>query len=346
MNQPENFAIVPRPLGSLRKVAPGEKRIPSGMIVDTLTLALHEPTAVARFERIGDYDFCEPDYHQILIWAKALAMRPEVVIDRLHKGKSIKTEWFEGSWEETLIADGKLQKINWDFALLPLREFEWVDGLNTTHLSFWSDPFTTPATRSLSPRLPQLTHLGCPRCGITSLDVLGIPRLRHLEIATNSISQLELSAIPDLEYLDCVGNEICKLNLVDVPGLQLLSCGRNPLDGLDLSGVQRLTELNCYSAGLVTLGLLTHKNLVSLHCGENKLSSLDLSNAAHLKTLACYENKITTLDLSHAHKLEFINCQRNPIAALDIRPLSRLSRLDYDRTRTRLIRRPDQQTPT
>ena len=72
MNDNNSFAPVPKPPGSLEKAEPGAKRILSGMVADTLALANRDKFAPsqARF-RIGEYEWCEPDYRQTLLGASA-----------------------------------------------------------------------------------------------------------------------------------------------------------------------------------------------------------------------------------------------------------------------------------
>ncbi len=72
MDEKKENALVPRPPGAVEKAVPGAKRILSGMVSDTLALASREQRALAPTKfRIGDYEWCEPDYRQILIWAEA-----------------------------------------------------------------------------------------------------------------------------------------------------------------------------------------------------------------------------------------------------------------------------------
>ena len=75
---------------------------------------------------IGYYEFRDPDYRQILLWAGALKLDPVVVIERLESSvvfdrKGVKLEF--------AVQDGAIVSLTWDFDLLPLSEFEWVDGL-------------------------------------------------------------------------------------------------------------------------------------------------------------------------------------------------------------------------
>jgi len=163
------------------------------MVTDTLALAKKEqfiPTT-ARF-RIGEYEWCEPDYRQILIWAKTLRLEPEEVIQRLQDGKDDGLVPAE-SWGGTQFADGRLLKINWDFELLRMedfeyvldgvahkdqKDFEWVEGLRTTHLSFSCRKYSEPLYgKTLKVALPELTHLACPGLGVTHLNLSSMSKL-------------------------------------------------------------------------------------------------------------------------------------------------------------------------
>jgi hypothetical protein len=68
MNEKNDFALVRRPASSVEKAGGGAGRIQSAIVADTLALARKQQStpAATRF-RIGDYDWCEPDYRQILI---------------------------------------------------------------------------------------------------------------------------------------------------------------------------------------------------------------------------------------------------------------------------------------
>ena len=83
MADKERNALIPLPSGGLENIGSGPKSILSGMVSDALVLArVREKSLAARF-RIGNYEFRDPDYRQILIWAKALDLEPEVFILRL-----------------------------------------------------------------------------------------------------------------------------------------------------------------------------------------------------------------------------------------------------------------------
>jgi hypothetical protein len=82
MKEKNEDALVPRPPSAIEKTIPGAKRILSSIVADTLALAEQRALAAAKF-RIGDHEWCEPDYRQILIWAEETGLKPEQVVERL-----------------------------------------------------------------------------------------------------------------------------------------------------------------------------------------------------------------------------------------------------------------------
>ena len=335
MGEKDDFALVRRPPSALEKAESGAKRILSGMVADALALADKKRTAPAAAKfRIGEYQWCEPDYRQILIWAKALRLRPEEVIERLLKGPTGTND----SWRETRFENGMLLKISWDFELLPLWDFQWVDGLRITHLFIYSQPYMNIypdgwARKRLPLNLPQLTHLDCRQVGLQELDLSGCPQLHVLGCSGNWISQLDLAAVPNLRELSCTVNNIEELDLSPVPRLIKLNCGIN--------GVLRQVR------GLRRLTMPSLPNLTTLSCFSNQLSSLDLSGLPNLTLLHCSENEIGALDLSKVPFLEELDCHSNPIRSLDIRPLHHLRYCSWrvpagESWERRLIQRPDQ----
>jgi hypothetical protein len=335
VTEENNVALVRRPPSALEKAEPGAKRILSGMVADALALADKKQTvALAAKFRIADYDWCEPDYRQILIWAKACSLRPEEVIERLLRGPGGTND----RWWETRFENGMLLKISWDFELLPLYDFQWVDGLETTHLFIYSQPYMAIlpdgwARKRLPLKLPQLTHLDCPHVGLRELDLSGCPQLRALGCSWNWISQLDLASVPNLTVLDCGANDIEELDVSPVPRLTALYCRLNGLCR-QVKGLRRLTMPRL-------------PGLRSLSCSSNRLSSLDLSGLPNLTFLECCTNEIRELDLSAVPLLEELYCHSNPIRSLDIRPLHNLrccswkvpSGESWERS---LIQRPDQ----
>jgi len=85
MKEKNDFALVPRPPSAVEKSEPGAKRILSGMVADALALR-KDVSALAKTFRIGDYEWCKPDYRQILAWAKVTNLKPEDFIAALFTG--------------------------------------------------------------------------------------------------------------------------------------------------------------------------------------------------------------------------------------------------------------------
>ena len=73
------------PDNGLALEGPHGGRIVAEMLGGALELARAAQNGVALAPRfsIGEHVFCEPDYRQILLWAKALELEPEAVVERL-----------------------------------------------------------------------------------------------------------------------------------------------------------------------------------------------------------------------------------------------------------------------
>jgi hypothetical protein len=327
MNEKNDFELVRRPSSAVEKTAPGAKRILSGMVADALALRKDASTLAKNF-RIGDYEWCEPDYRQIIFWAKSLNLNPSEMVRRLQNGKRNQGEYI---YEKTEFDKGRLLKIHWDFDLLPLKNIEWVDGLIMAHLSFYFDGSPDNYTdRSLNLNLPNLTHLHC---------------------SSLSANHLELSLVPNLKEFNCFGNNLKELDLSKNPRLTTLNCSCNALEHLILPQSSELVSLFCTNNKLSSLDLSRALNLTELLCDSNKLLSLDLSGVPNLKSLSCTGNEITKLDLSVAPLLETLICYSNLIEILDVRSLRHLKTCyfenlfdepDITRVIPRLIQRPDQ----
>jgi len=305
MSEEENHrALIPRPPSALERIGPGPRDILSRMVSDALALARSKNTAlnVARF-RIGNYEFCDPDYRQILQWAKALKLEPDEVVQRLD-GSSVNTIW-HGSFG-FVVENGAIISLVLDFNLLPLTVFEWMEGLIIRDLGFKGKPEVSP---QLALRLSFLNRLYCCRINLTELD---------------------LSKVPGLTYLWCSENQLTELDLSKVPGLTLLQCFRNPLTELDLSKVPGLTYLWCSDNQLTELDLSKVPGLTFLQCFRNQLTKLDLSKVPGLTNLCCSGNQLTKLDLSHVLGLTKLYCSENQLSELDIRPLRNLNSYFHD----------------
>lgn len=381
MNEKSDFALVPTPANALGKAQPSAKRILSDMVVDTLALVPPKEVAPSSVTirmrllqaavlkvsgsgeqlvaspapkfRIGEYAWREPDYQQILIWAKTLSCAAEEVVRRLQAGRKQRYggEWEAHGkrqlrvqagnpvWSETKFAHGAILALNWDFELLPIEKFEWVPGLLLTHLGFASSPKHPPNLRL---RVPSLTHLCCNRLGLSKLDLSGVPFLTELSCANNQLSELDLARVPLLTKLSCSNNQLSELALSHLPLLTELSCDDNQLTNLDLSRVPLLKRLVCQNNKLSNIDFSAVPLLTGLACGGNPLNGLDLANVPLLSTLLCRDNRLTKLETSRLPRLTVLHCHDNALRELDIRPINALQRLMYDEQSTRLIQRPDQ----
>lgn len=88
---PEDFPLVHQLGSSLVAAGLSGGRIVAEMMRGALALsrvdAKAEAALVPRF-KIGEHEFCEPDYRQILLWAESLEMGLEMVVERLMKTPS------------------------------------------------------------------------------------------------------------------------------------------------------------------------------------------------------------------------------------------------------------------
>lgn len=358
-----NFSLVRRTPGGVEQIRPGVKRVVEGMVGDALELARKNSVALAgRRIRIGDLELCEPDYRQILRWAKALDFSPEQVISRL-QSEDPEVPWSQMSWASDLKSsqffNGKLCILKWSFKLLPLKDFEWEVGLSITHAILLSGGL--PLKIEVLPRT--LTHLHCSAFCLSEIDLSGAPLLSELSCWLNRLTELDLSKVPQLERVWCGGNHLTGLDLNSVPLLKELDCNSNKLTELDLTPVPLLTGLNGYSNLLTELDLtpvplltglscacnrLTELNLTPvplltvLICRSNELTELDLTPVPQLTTLYCESNELTELNLFSVPLLASLGCDGNPIGILDIRHLFHLKVLSYDKSTTVLLQRPDQ----
>ena len=343
------FSLVRRTPGGVERTRPGVKRIVEGMVGDALELARETPAPLAeRRFRIGDYDWCEPDYRQILRWATALELPPEEVLVRLFFDESVReSEYVAGLFakcRQSDFVDGKLKKIRWSFDRLPLTDFQWEPGLQITHAAFYN---SQPQIQRLSLVLPTLTHLFCHHlclpeldltqvpllttlecCGddrggnkgnkLTELNLTPVPRLTTLKCSWNELTELDLTPVPLLTELECSPNELTELDLTPVPLLTRLVCFSNQLTNLDLTPVPLLTFLFCGLNPLTELDLTPVPLLTRLDCGWSPLTELDLTPVPLLTDLCCWRSQLTELDLSSVPLLEYLECSWNHLTELDL----------------------------
>ena len=246
MNEKNDFALVPRPPGALEKAEPGAKRVLAGMVDDTLALAnkARIRPGEAKF-RIGEYEWCEPDYRQILLWAEETGDLPEAVIERLEFSKSS-------------FADGRLIKILWDNdAGKLIQNMRFIEGLKLK--SFFIIPHITPVMLAFSglkasdaevaeinlEGLTDLEELGISRQNLTELNLRPTPNLKMLRCESNSLASINLSSCQKLEKVNLRHNCLTQIDLTNLPALRILECNQNRLSYLDLSGVPALEILDC-----------------------------------------------------------------------------------------------------
>lgn len=308
MNEKKEKALVPRSPIAIEKAVPSVKRILSGMVADTLVLVSKEQHApVAKKFRIGKYEWCEPDYRQILIWAEETGLEPGEVIRCLHNYSDLDhyhriagSNPYEVPFFKRLhFADGKLLKVSFDLRVLCCRRLQWVNGLEITDLAF----------------------LGGPDASLSALGSLPLERLVSLDCSHLGLTRLNLTQVPQLKELDCPGNQLDELQSHCVPELTHLDCSNNQIFNLDLSRCSKL---------------------IRIECDGNRLKSLDLSSALELKYLNCADNQISELDLSSHTNLEEVHCWGNPILFLDIRGLKHLNKLRRG-SHMRVIMDPEQE---
>ena len=81
---PSKSLVSPSTSGALEKAGSGPKRILSLRMTDALVLARQKDRALTQPRHwIGAQEFRDADYRQILNWAEALGMTPEVVLKQL-----------------------------------------------------------------------------------------------------------------------------------------------------------------------------------------------------------------------------------------------------------------------
>jgi Leucine-rich repeat (LRR) protein len=394
-DKPER-SIILRPDAQIERSASGKGRIVAAMIDETLSLARAESQPPPKRFKIGSHEWCESDYLQILVWANALLLDPETLIERLLDDRSIREFCSDDcihKWSRTQFVCGRIVGLHWDLTSLPLERLELEENLEVAFLSVFnvrrdsrcSNILTqtmnvrqlTLQSRSLKciecsslgleqldlSQLGQLEELYCRTNRISSLELPASCNLKVLQCSGNSISRLNLSRIPQLEELYCACNKIGELELSNTPMLTKLQCGDNEIATLELAVVQCLTDLDCSFSPISTLDLASIPRLRRLDCSGTSVDALNLADVPMLQSLSCYSTLVSELDLRYVPNLESLICDNTKITQLnlmavprlnelsctntgidelDIRPLEHLAALNYDRGRTRLLKRPDQ----
>ena len=277
MSEDHEKSLIVRPRSELESAGSGPRAILSRMVSDALALALSKERLLARSParfRVGDDEFCEPDYRQLKLWGAALNLAPEEVVIRFKREESFKVE------------NGAIVELCWNFELLPLADFQWVDGLAIRNLEFTGKAIS----KKLSPKLPLLQRLDCVALGLAELELSSVPGLTKLACSNNQLTELDLSSVPGLTGLWCYSNPLTELDLSSVPGLTVLSCHSDQLTELDLSSVPGLTKLTCHSNQLTELDLSSVPRIGMLYCSSNSISMLDIRPCKALVTLECGEH--------------------------------------------------------
>jgi hypothetical protein len=308
------------------------------MVGETLALTRQEQAAIqSPMRKIGGYEWREPDYRQILLWAEALQMDPATVIDKLVAGEE--SSAYTSEEVMTHFDGGRMVSLSWNWSELPLSDFRFVEGITVEKLWLYG---AQGAEITLSLPSLRLFTLSCSHSGLTDLDLSRVPNLTGLFCHKNQLTNLDLSHVPNLTKLVCWGNLLQEIDLSQVPNLIELGCGENHFKKLDLSHTPNLTELRCYSNHIEELDLSHVPSLVKLAVDINPLTELDLSHVPNLAELSCRYIHLRELNLSHVPNLTRLNAGENDLTELDIRPLRKLASLRYDSDTTPLIRRPDQ----
>lgn len=308
-------ALIQRPGTGLTKNRSGG--IVPRMVGEALEVARRQtPPFTKQKFKVGEFELCEPDYRQVLWWAKALDREPEDVLAELAE----LTCWsdYAGITFKFRVEDGVIKELVWDGDQLPIEAFEWEEGLQievlgiTQRMPNWN----------ASQKLPSLRRLGVLELeDLWELILLPVPGLTELVCVANRLTKLDLSPVPGLTKLNCSGNFLKWLDLSLVPGLTELDCCESGLTELDLSPVPGLVELHCNFNGLTELDLSPVAELARLACASNDLEWLDLSPVPELTWLVCCGNRLTELDLSPVPGMVWLNCSQNELIELDLRPL-------------------------
>jgi len=322
----DKLPIIPRSDQNITTARPPVGRIVDEMVNGFLSLSrLNRDVHDVQLERfmIGKHEFCEPDYRQVLLWAQDMRLEPSLLVERLLALPAKEA----GGPTPTQIVDGRIIKIGWDIALLPLGSFEWVEGLVIEEIAFFVPEGHDVVAKTLAPPLPELRVLRCQNMGVVILDLSLAPKLTELNCRGNYIGELDLFAVPNLRVLDCRDNELRKLHFPTASQLTSISCCRNQLCDLDLSTVSQLKTLFCLSNTITVIHLSGLSFLSGMFCSDNQLTAIDLASVPQLEALYCDGNRLTEINLSSVHQLKALTLGGNPITKLDLSSVPLLAML-------------------
>jgi Leucine-rich repeat (LRR) protein len=326
MADTQQNALLPLESRSPSESGTGPGSIISGMVSDAIAIArsIERASTSARF-RIGDFEFCEPDFRQILIWAKALEISPQSLIQEFEEISNDHDTKFK-------IEDGSIVSLAWDFARLPMVKIEFVSDISIQEISlFQSDYFSDCefADDDIAAE-PQVDILICLRSlrilyiydvKISSLKLIEMESLSELYCTCTNLTEIDLSNVPKLKILWCRYNQLTELNLTGQSMLISLHCDKNKLKRLAISNAPHLYEIYCDYNNLTDLDISSAHNLKSLKCDNNIIMNINLYGIESIKYISCHNNNIARIDISNAHKLEFLYCD----PTVDIKRLAKPS---------------------
>ena len=175
MLEDEGKGLVGQGSRSPAEIGAGARSILSGVVSDALTVARAREVELAttRF-RVGSYEFREPDYRQILIWAKAFEIDPETLVRQLDQTSfEAKVNFFDVEGTIAfMVEEGSIVSMAWDLTALPIETFDWVTGLSLRELAVFGGDGTRP---DISFSLPCLRKLFIGSINLTMLDMSEVP---------------------------------------------------------------------------------------------------------------------------------------------------------------------------
>ncbi len=289
-DQQDGFIIKSDGIGLERASKPASP-ISSRMASDMISRYREKQTAQKRIQ-LGDHSFLQPDYRQILKWARAFSLSPEALVGLLAESSECCQEGGHFGFQSTSfsVVSGSIYSLCWPLNDLPFLPNEWEPGIRIRLLGIHGE--ATSALHVSGKNLTDLTQLDCSNCNLKGLKLDNIPSLKRLDFSGNNIDSASIS-------------------ILDTPNIEILDAGWNNLTGLDLNGLTNLRILDCSGNNIDSLDLKPSSKLEELFCSENTIKQLDLHHTPYLKKLWCFENELTELDLRYTPSLDDVNCARN-----------------------------------
>ncbi len=337
----------------LQQLGSGSKAIIADMVTDVLSLTSSRSleVAVAKF-RLGEYELCEPDHKLILMWAAALDMQPEDVIERLvnHSPKFMEDPSVD-SWElmrqeefrsrsedfvgsklfEFKVENGSIVSLTLNFLLLPLPDLLLNEGLQIQKIGLLSMGHHVRFPHKLT----SLREFNCYSVFPIEFDFANVPNLEILRCdflwheSQSWNSDFDLSKVPALKelcvYLENSGGGNClpslrKLDFSQVPHLSVLRWSGHYIDHISnfkFSKVPRLTVFECNEYG-------------EFKADIPNIEPLTLPPMPELKEFRCRGHQLKVLDVSNAAALTILDCGDNFLSSLDVSNMLGLTELYCD----------------